>query len=130
MLIGDAASGAQYDHHAFTYFEDQSTLALPVVSWNNYTGDSRSELRLFRITAEDGIEDSGSVDHTGFLPEDADGWGTWCNQVRRSIFIEDYVFAVSNMGVQVVRLDDPSQDVAGVVLPEGGCQDYYGGWAE
>jgi len=141
QVLGDSWntwSDAQWDHKAFTYFGARGLLGIPVSGWETDNASYwryKSELFVFKVSLDD-IEQIGAVSHMGLL-EDL-GVNTGCREwygwgeayIRRAVFIEDYVFAVSDMGVQVVRLDDPSQDVAGVVLPEGGCQDYYGGWAE
>jgi hypothetical protein len=123
IVSADAWSEAQYDHRAFTFFAEQDVLALPVSRWDNWDGSSRTGLELFSVTAEEGIESLGEVDHSAFMPE-GDGY-SWCSQVRRSIFIEDYVFAVSDQGIQVVMLQDPSSSVAGMMFEDGGCDDYY-----
>ena len=122
-------SEAQYDHHAFTWYGDHEILALPVTRWEYDSSSNSSGLELFRITAEEGIEKLGEVDHTAYLPDDeGDGWYYGCNNVRRSIFIEDYVFAVSNMGIQVAMAETPEATVSGLLYEDGGCPDYYWGW--
>jgi hypothetical protein len=123
-------SEAQYDHHAFTWYGDHEILALPVSRWEYDSNENSSGLVMYRITEQEGIELLGEVDHTAYLPgSDDDGWYYGCNNVRRSIFIEDYVFAVSNMGIQVAMAETPDATVAGLLYDDGGCPDYYyGGW--
>ena len=126
---GGAWSEAQYDHHAFNYFDALGVLALPTMSWGNY-GVEHTSLQLLSVDPAAGIETLGEIDHTDFTDaEDAQYLGS-CNQVRRSIFIEDYVYAVSNHGIQVVMLDNPSETVSDLMFDDGGCSDaYYGrGW--
>lgn len=120
-IVGQGGSSeAQYDPHAFTWFGELETLALPVMGWDPNGMVSQTSLELFHVTPEAGIESVGSVDHAAFVGEEAAGWG-WCDQVRRSIFIDDYVFAVSNLGVQVVRLDDPSLTLASYTAEQPNC---------
>ncbi len=120
ILDSDAWTEAQYDHHAFTYYEEAEVLALPVTRWSDADGQQQSGLNLYRIDRDEGILDVGEVNHTPYMDQEAAWWGS-CSQVRRSIFIEDYVFAVSNHGVQVVQLDSPEVDISGVVLGDPGC---------
>lgn len=121
VIVGQGGSSeAQYDPHAFTWFGEQETLALPVMGWDPNGMVSQTSLELFRVTAEAGIEELGAVDHSELVDEESSSWG-WCDQVRRSIFIEDYVFAVSNLGVQVVRLDDPATTLASYHADEPNC---------
>jgi uncharacterized secreted protein with C-terminal beta-propeller domain len=119
-------SEAQYDHHAFTWYEDQEVLALPVVRWEYGETGNTTGLELFRINELDGIEEIGEVDHTSYADDEVeDYWWYGCNNVRRSIFIEDYVFAVSNMGIQVAMIDTPEVTVGGLLYEDGGCNDQY-----
>jgi len=125
VLDSTSWSEAQYDHHAFTYYEEAEVLALPVARWSDGQTEQMSGLSLYRIDRVEGILDVGLINHSPYIDAEAAWWGS-CSQVRRSIFIEDYVFAVSNHGVQVVQLDNPETDVSGVALGDPGCADNFG----
>lgn len=128
IVEANGSSEAQYDHHAFTWYADYDMLALPVTRWNYEGYGNSTGLELFRITAEEGIESAGEIDHSAYLPSEQDDyWYYGCNNVRRSIFIEDYVFAVSNLAIQVAMLETPDVTVSGLAYEDGGCPDYYYG---
>ncbi|MEW8586011.1 MAG: beta-propeller domain-containing protein, partial [Candidatus Thiodiazotropha sp.] len=63
-LIGAGSyTEAAYDHHAFTWFEEEKMLAIPVTQWNAPlalpafdTSNIFNGLELFRVTAPQGIE--------------------------------------------------------------------------
>ena len=126
---GGASSEVQWDHHAFTYFPEQEVLALPTIEWSGDSGVQATKLELLGVDLVDGLSSLGSVDHTGLLHEGAENayspYYASCVQVRRSIFIEDYVFAVSNYGIQVVLLETPDQTVAQATFGDGGCTGSY-----
>ena len=125
VLEADGNSEAQYDHHAFTYFADLSTLALPFSGWDWDAERSTGSLELFAVDTVDGLERIGSIDHDEVVrqaPEDA----AWCAQVRRSVFVEDYVFAISDVGIQVVMHETPDVTVATALYEDGGCRGWGG----
>jgi uncharacterized secreted protein with C-terminal beta-propeller domain len=98
-------SEALYDHHAFTYHRD--VLSIPAYV---HGGDSTfSGLIVLSVDPESGIFELGRVDHS-HLPSDQ--WGSWA-WLRRSVYIEDALYSVSNLGVKVNELFDPA-----VVLAE------------
>ena len=87
------SSEAMGDHHAFSYFPDQNTLAVPV-------GNS---LEVFTVTAENGLKHLGSIVHN--------------SSVRRSVRIGEFVYSLSAGLLKVNRLDQPDVEVAAVELP-------------
>ncbi len=126
-VLGDSWSTwseAQWDHKAFTYFGARGLLGIPVSGWDNSEdgyGRYQSELFVFKIGL-DSIEQIGAVSHSGLL-EDL-GVNTGCRQwygwgdayVRRAVFIEDYVYSISNLGVVVHDTRDfASGEVASVL---------------
>jgi len=114
-VIGDGWntwSDVLWDHKAFSYFAARDLLAIPVSGWvetqsaNGWWGEYKSELALFRVTTSD-IEVLPSVSHMGFF-DDFGGndncryySGYWQAQIYRGIFIEDYVYSLSQLGLQV-----------------------------
>jgi hypothetical protein len=66
-----------------------------------------------------GIEHRGSIDHTGFFLQSSQGFcgGYYGAEVRRGLFMEDFVYAVSYGGVTAHALDDLTAPVGSVVLP-------------
>ncbi len=100
---------AQWDHHAFTYYAKKGLLAIPVQTWGDYWEGSNSTLNLFQIDLETGIQAAGQVHHNDFMPEASPdcgyyGYG-WESRVRRGVFIEDYLYSLSTLGLKVHDAD-------------------------
>lgn len=136
-------SEAQWDHHAFTYYGSKKLLAIPLQSWemNDSLGweGYLTRLELFSIDPAKGIEPAGSISHSAMLAEVEDAhcgernhyyWNYgWEAQVRRSIFMDDYVWSISNLGMQAHHLGQLSQGPqASLLTRDLGelCEDPYG----
>jgi hypothetical protein len=133
IYTGWSWSEAQWDHHAFNYFAEYDTLAVPAVIYDDsgsYWDRLFTGLKLYEITPQDGVTPVGELDHTALARqgEEIDPWyDAWCAQVRRSVFMEDNVYAISSGGVVVSPLSDLSNPSATVTFEDwGGC--YYGVW--
>jgi hypothetical protein len=113
-------SEAQSNHKAFTYYASHGLLAFPFVGWGNYDGTMRSSLELFDIDKDAGIHRRGSVDHTALFGAAPDPYG-YCGgyygvEVRRGLFLEDFVYSISYGGVVVNHIDDLTTPVASLAL--------------
>ncbi|MDP6932750.1 MAG: beta-propeller domain-containing protein, partial [Myxococcota bacterium] len=89
-LVDAYGSEAQSEHHAFNYFADTQTLTIP--SW---TTEYDSVLEVLEATPE-GLDWVGSVPQDTVLEDQED---TWCAPVRRSVIMEEMVWAVSAAGL-------------------------------
>ncbi len=121
VFSGDGWSAANEDHKAFTYFADKGLLAFPYV---DYSSSFSSTLQVFGVTPDTGINYLGAVDQTRLFPTtclDPTG-GYWnCDylpEVRRGVFIEDYLYAISYGAVTVQAVNALATPVASVQLPE------------
>ena len=111
----DTWSPAEFDHLSFTFDASRGLLALPV---NSYGADPRATLELLAIDATAGISRRGTVDHgpvtfppcTEFACPPAD----W---MQRGLFIDDAVYSLSNLELEVHALDDLATPLATVTLP-------------
>ena len=117
-----SSSEALTDHLALTYFPARKALALPITlcdsldgsRWN--TSMSFSGLLLFSVSLDSGFAELGRVSHA--LPEDdkASMCSSWWTQassaVQRSIFMDDYVFSISERLLKVNLLTDLGRDLA------------------
>ena len=115
-------SEAAWDHKAFTFYDHLGLLAFPYLSWGSDWDSYHSSLEVFSVDAETGFEPVGSIDHTDLLDGICGTEGDWsCRyyglNVRRGVFIEDYVYSISNGGVKVNHVDDMYTEVATVRLP-------------
>ncbi len=120
-------SEALWDHHAFTLWE--GVLALPVYTWAGDEGFSG--LLLLSVDEEEGLEERGRIDHTDIVADseclwgsswDNESWGGpcddlyWYASMRRSVGIEGWIYSLSDYGLKVNSLQDPTQEAARVVF--------------
>lgn len=118
VLLDAWSSEAQSDHHAFNYFADAELLAIP-----SMTTESESVLELLHATPE-GLSSIGHVSQAGVV--ESSGQDAWCVPVRRSVVMDDDVWAVSEAGLTAAAIADPSTTKA--EIPFAGtdpCADDY-----
>lgn len=123
---GYGYSEAQSNHKAFTYFASRKLLAFPFVSYASQ--GMRSSLELFRIDVAEGIQPVGSIDHSPlFGPEEQSGYcgGFYGVQVRRGVFMDDFVYSISYAGVMAHDTRDLATPIATLPL-EAPASDYSG----
>jgi hypothetical protein len=114
-VIGDGWntwSDVLWDHKAFTFFRARNLLAIPVGGWvetqedGGWWGEYKSELALFRVTRES-IEVLPGISHMDFFKDFGGNDhcrsynGYWQAQIYRGVFVEDYVYSLSQLGMQV-----------------------------
>jgi len=115
-------SEALWDHHAFTYHRD--VLTVPMYEYNrNLSGEDRyfSGSISLHATPESGFREVGRVDHRPLVRDSECLWARWYDyegsvcgndywyaRVRRSVYIEDNLFTLSDYGLRVTDLNDPS----------------------
>ncbi|MCU7891516.1 MAG: beta-propeller domain-containing protein [Candidatus Thiodiazotropha sp. (ex Ustalcina ferruginea)] len=129
-LIGAGSySEAAYNHHAFTWFEQEQMLAIPVTQWGNpFTGttfgfnDIFNGLELFRVTAQEGIQSYAAIDHDSFYQVPNNSNFYYPESVRRSFFVADdamnsYIYSISGRGLLVNDLASPDINLAEIALP-------------
>ena len=115
VLSGTSYSEAQSDHHAFNYFAEKSTLVVPAFL------DSAATSRMYVLGADkSGLSQKGSISHSSMLKDEdsvEDYWAySYCSDFRRSVIIEDIVFAVSNVGISAATIDAPETALNSVVF--------------
>ncbi|MCO4745478.1 MAG: beta-propeller domain-containing protein [Proteobacteria bacterium] len=94
-------SEAQNESHAFNYFGATETLSIP--AW----GNQGSVLEVLSANT-DGVSRIGAM-QPSLQAEDY-----WCGDIRRSIVMDDYVWAMSSSGLTASRWDTPSEVLAEV----------------
>jgi Beta propeller domain len=134
--LGQSWSELANNHKAFTFYAEQSLIALPI-SGNFFMSElgyyrPSAGLKVIQVDAQSGFTLLGSVDHSGLYQEqrcivcDAGG-GCYaaCSmpiEVRRGHFVQGedatYVYAISYGGVSVSDVDDLSKPIKTVVLPQ------------
>ena len=115
-------SEATYEHKAFTYWAPESLLAVPL-STHRYVYDEVeidgrlysysgyqfvSMLKMISVDVENGtLSSHGEVEHSGFYNEEGlSSWWSGSTNIRRSIFMGDYVYAFSSGGATVHQTED------------------------
>ncbi|MHB8876142.1 MAG: beta-propeller domain-containing protein [Myxococcaceae bacterium] len=124
QLVGTAYSWseAQQNHKAFNYFPAKKLLAIPFYDWN-YGGTGSwswsnftSELRVYGVDTAAGFTPKGALSMKDMYQSYND-WG-WCYywnaNVRRSVMADDFVYAISDVGVRVANIADLSTPLASV----------------
>ncbi len=130
-IIGTRGSSSEAlaDHLAFNYFAPKNMLALPmtVCEGGNTNGGygttmTFSGLMVYDVTSASGFSLRGKVAHPAASSQQGYGGGCsnwWSNassEVRRSIFMDDFVFSISDSRIKVNRLDQLSIDVKDLSL--------------
>ena len=118
-----SSSEATYEHKAFTYWEAAGLLAVPLSTHRwvydtieidgrmySYSGyEYVSKLMLIDVDMENRtLSLHGEIDHSSFYNDGngVSGWWGGDSDVRRSVFMGDYVYAFSSAGVSVTSYAD------------------------
>jgi uncharacterized secreted protein with C-terminal beta-propeller domain len=116
-----ANSEAQYDHKAFTYFKKTGHLAIPVWKYSSGPGYSyENKLELFKVSLDSGIQTAGAI-NLGDIPvpnqnPQMDYRTPFELNVQRSIFADDFVYAISKGAIRVAPLAKPGSPAATVIF--------------
>jgi len=119
QIVGTAYgySEAQYDHRAFNYFAAKKLLAIPFYDYSysystneEYWSGFKSSLKVYGVDAQTGFTEKGAVTFSDmYQSENYYGWTYyWEPWVRRSVMADDYVYAISDVGVRVANISDLS----------------------
>lgn len=132
---GYSWSAAQWDHHAFTFDPRSGTLAFPYQSWSA-SQESFSGVVAFHVDPRGSFEELGRISHAGLARRhfesacrrgdpsyqyhcqayDARTWLQSYAALTRSIVMDDHLFTLSNIGLQVNSLADPRRIEAALLL--------------
>ena len=96
-------SQAEWDHLAFSLFDAEGILAIPVSGWSA-NSEYTTELQVFQLDGEEGFQLLGTVEHD--------------SPVQRSLRIGDQLFSLSDSSLKINSLWDPTVEVADLTLPE------------
>ncbi|RZA26845.1 MAG: hypothetical protein EOP10_02225 [Proteobacteria bacterium] len=114
-------SEAQYDHHAFTYFASRGLLGIPVGGYrsnnsNKWWDGYFSELQVFKIDLTAGISQKGAIAMNDLYQGQRLDWGYWWggSAVQRSVFADDFIYAISSSGIKAVHGNDMMTAVGSV----------------
>ncbi len=120
-IIQARSSEAQTEHHAFTYLESRQALTLPI-----QTLDWDWALQVLHVDTE-GVEAMGQMSQdsvsAGMVIEESEDWS--CTRIRRSIIMEDKVWAMSEGGLTAAALEAPEIELAAVPFTGLGSCDWW-----
>jgi len=117
-----SSSQAATDHLAFTYLDDRKLLAIPMTvcegGGDGTFGDrlTFSGLLVYRVTLDGGFARLGGVDHGKAGASCRAWWSEGHSDVKRSIFMDDLVFSISQRLMKVEKMSRFGQDVASIAL--------------
>ncbi len=97
---GEDAAGSEEGE---TTSSDESDTAED--SWSSYYYEYVSQLALINAESGQELTKYGSIDHSDFFNNDNQSWWRY-RDVRRSIFMGDYIYAISDRGVTAHKLED------------------------
>ena len=127
-------SEATYEHKAFQYWEPKGLLAVPMTtyrykSWTDSDGQYHwkynwvSKLVIVNVTVGENLSIHGEVDHSDFYSGEQYWWSS--TGIRRSIFMGDYIYAISHAGVTVTNLSTMVQSDSLVLREAVEPEPYY-----
>lgn len=134
-LVTDGSWGwseALYEHKAFQYWAPKKLLAIPLSGYRVFgdTGESweyTSTLELITVDTATGLQRYGTIDHSSLYNSDPNAYWYY-RDVRRSIFMGDYIYAISDRGITVHELANLQTPVAQEILPGFDPSDMYWWW--
>jgi uncharacterized secreted protein with C-terminal beta-propeller domain len=99
-----ANSEAEYDHHAFAYFSDKQIVAVPVTEYGGIVTDGDG------LVVDGGYSQTLAVLRVDVAGKQFQSLGkeTPPSGVRRSLRIDDVLYAVGTEHIQAVELEDPA----------------------
>lgn len=126
-------SEAQYDHKAVLYIAQSGLLAIPV-QVNDYTVDARSSggswqgLYVLKVDVDTGFTLKAKITHPSTVAG-KDYYGApivYQPNIRRSLFIGDYLYTISELYLQANTMTDFAT-VGSVTIGSAPDYSYYGG---
>jgi len=118
-----SASEAATDHLAFNYFPEKKLLSVPLTVCDSTSGiwsatPSFSGLFLYEVSTSSGFVRRGQLAHpTAASTLSCSGWWTQASSaVRRTVFIDDALYAISDDFVQVARTAAPGTELVRIHL--------------
>ena len=127
-------SEALWEHKAFQYWGPKKLLAIPqsTYAYSNNTPYSYryiSKLELVEVDpalGANGLRPRGAIDHSPYYMADADRYWSYVD-IRRSIFMGDYIYAISDKAISVHRTSDLAK-VTDALLPGFAEEDWWWWW--
>jgi len=132
-----SSSEATYESKAFQYWAPKSMLAVPLSTyrytetyengWYSWSYQHISKLMLVEVNETDGnLSLYGEVNHSSFYDREEDNryWGWGEQNIRRSIFMGDFVYAISPAGITATNLTT-MEESARLSIPHSNTYEHY-----
>ena len=128
-------SEATYEHKAFQYWAPKELLAVPLSTYRSveWYEDGRyywsykyiSKLVLVHVNETEGtLTTYGEVNHSSLYDGDEEERRWWDDRnIRRSIFMGDFIYAISSAGVTVTNLTT-MEETASLTIPHSSAYRY------
>ncbi len=116
-------SEASYEHKAFTYWGPEEMLAVPLSTYRStyetnengitsYNYEFVSTLKMINVDiANESLSLHGSANHSNFYNSDNGDYYFHDSNIRRSIFMGEFIYSFSALGAAVHKIDDMSVQV-------------------
>lgn len=118
---GEGMSEALYEHHAFAYWAPEGVLAVPVIS-HGIDGEAFNGLYVYDVDVRRGLSLAGKLDAGGILAAGKKGRARAARassvdtRIRRTVFIEDVLYAIAEQGIVAADVEDPDEAIESVIL--------------
>ena len=123
-----SSSEATYESKAFQYWAPKSMLAVPLSTYRyvdlyengrySWSYEYISKLMLVKVNQSDGtLSMHGEVNHSSMYDSGGERYWWDSNDIRRSIFMGDFVYAISSAGITATNLTT-LEETARIVLPQ------------
>jgi hypothetical protein len=125
-IIGSLGTGSEalHDHKAFNYFPPKEVLAFPIKVYEAGQEEGHlgelvfSGFRVYDVDLTLGYTLRGQIDHDDFYEDDACHY-QW---MRRTVIMGNAIVTISNAGMKIHALDDPTTLRSSIPFPE--CEGY------
>lgn len=130
-IIGERGtySEALYDHKAFLFDKDKELLVIPVREYGDNYKETYQGAYVFNVDLENGFVLKGTVTHVNETAKEEDEWYyEWNAEVRRSLYIDNILYTLSNKMIKANSLADLAE-ISKVELPYESDYGYVRGMA-
>jgi len=112
-----SSSEALGDHHAFTFHRGVLSMPVDIYGWLDRSGwQWLNGLLVLEIDPLAGITQLGFVDHESMASPAGSGRRS-SQPIRRSMYVEDFLYSLSELGIKVNELLHPEVEVTTVLFP-------------
>lgn len=105
-------SEAEYNHKAFTFYPQENLLAIPVNLYGPEWEYLFSGVQVYRVSLQDGISLAGGISTAQDTIYGYPSYYGW----SRALFIEQSIYAVTEIGVKAAAMADPSAVLQSIEL--------------